>query len=161
VHYSQLADFFYVWIRHILGTQGPFKTESSRSREEVQQTDAKMFTQNLAAVYKDCCRVLKDDGLLVFTYHHSRHEGWISVLEAIYRAGFYIETTHPVKSEMSVAVPKLQAREPINLDMILVCRKRKLIKTYSRPPRSLLSDASEAARMLVARFNKVGKRRLY
>jgi adenine-specific DNA methylase len=158
VHYSQLADFFYVWIRHILGSKTPFKGESSRSREEVQQTAAKEFTQNLTAVYKDCCRVLKDDGLLIFTYHHSRSEGWLSVLEAIYRAGFYIVVAHPVKSEMSVAVPKLQAKDPIDLDIIMVCQKRKLVKTYELPPRNLLRDATETTSLLVARFNKAGRK---
>ena len=31
--------------------------------------------------------------------------------------------SHPVKSEMSVATPKSQAKEPIQLDIIIVCRK--------------------------------------
>jgi len=31
---------------------------------------------------------------------------------------------HPVKSEMSVAAPKSQAKEPIQLDVVLVCRKQ-------------------------------------
>ncbi|MEK7307030.1 MAG: helix-turn-helix domain-containing protein [Nitrospirota bacterium] len=158
VHYSQLADFFYVWLRHILGSKAPFKGTSSRSQEEVQQTDAKEFTQKLTAVYKDCCRVLKDDGLLIFTYHHSRSEGWLSVLQAIHQAGFYIVAAHPVKSEMSVAVPKLQAKEPIDLDIILVCRKLKLVKTYNYVPRGLLADSTERARSLVTRFNKAGRR---
>ncbi len=42
---------------------------------------------------------------------------------AIRDAGFVIVNAHPVKAEMSVATPKFQAKEPIQLDIILVCRK--------------------------------------
>ena len=68
--------------------------------------------------------MLKEDGLLVFTYHHSRAEGWSSILKALMDAGFGVVAAHPIKSEMSVATPKTQAKEPIDLDIILVCRKR-------------------------------------
>jgi len=124
VHYSQLADFFYVWQRHILGEQGHRSAETTRSRQEVQNEDAGMFSERLAAVWRETHRVLKNDGLLVFTYHHSRPEGWRCVLEALMQARFWITAAHPIKAEMSVAVPKFQAKEPIDLDVILVCRKR-------------------------------------
>jgi putative DNA methylase len=38
-------------------------------------------------------------------------------------AGFRFVNAHPVKAEMSVAAPKSQAKEPIDIDIILVCRK--------------------------------------
>ena len=60
---------------------------------------------------------------MVFTYHHSRDEGWQSLAEATQGAGFTIINSHPVKAEMSVATPKSQAKDPIQLDIILVCRK--------------------------------------
>ncbi len=60
----------------------------------------------------------------MFTYHHSRAEGWSSLADAVYGAGFSIVNAHPVRSEMSVATPKSQAKEPIQLDVILVCRRR-------------------------------------
>lgn len=39
-----------------------------------------------------------------------------------------ISAAHPIKAEMSVAMPKLQAKEPIDLDIILICRKRERMK---------------------------------
>jgi adenine-specific DNA methylase len=39
-------------------------------------------------------------------------------------AGFIVVAAHPIKAEMSVAAPKHLAKEPIDLDIILVCRKR-------------------------------------
>lgn len=124
VHYSQLADFFHVWQRHLLGAGGAFAETSTRSPDEVQNSDVDAFTERLGAVWSECHRVLKDDGLLVFTYHHSRGEGWRSILKALMDAGFGIVAAHPVKAEMSVATPKHQAKEPIDLDIVVVCRKR-------------------------------------
>jgi len=129
VHYSQLADFFHVWQRHILGDNGYRIADSTRSDREVQNTKAESFTDRLAAVWRETHRVLKNGGLLAFTYHHSRPEGWRCMLQALMQAGFGISAAHPIKAEMSVAMPKLQAKEPIDLDIILVCRKRSQLKT--------------------------------
>lgn len=130
VHYSQLADFFHVWQRHILGEDGTRVTGTTRSDREVQNADGDEFTDRLAAVWRESHRVLKYDGLLAFTYHHSRQEGWRCVLQALMEAGFGISAVHPIKAEMSVAMPKLQAKEPIDLDIIIVCRKRATLKTH-------------------------------
>jgi adenine-specific DNA methylase len=130
VHYSQLADFFHVWQRHILGADGYREPDTTRSDREVQNADEGGFTDRLAAVWREAHRILRDDGLLAFTYHHSRSEGWRCVLQALMEAGFGISAVHPIKAEMSVAMPKLQAKEPIDLDIILVCRKRARMKTH-------------------------------
>ena len=124
VHYSQLADFFHVWQRHVLGAGGTRGKATTRAAAEVQDENGSAFARKLGDVLTECQRVLKPDGLLAFSYHHSRDEGWSSVLEALMRAGFRISAAHPVKAEMSVAQPKTLAKEPIDLDIILVCRKR-------------------------------------
>ncbi|KFI22856.1 DNA methyltransferase [Nitrosococcus oceani] len=130
VHYSQLADFFHVWQRHILGSNGYRQDYTTRSRNEVQSAEVNAFTDRLTAVWIEVHRVLKDDGILAFTYHHSRPEGWRSVLHALMASGFGITAAHPMKAEMSVAMPKHQAKEPINLDIIIVCRKRSQLQTH-------------------------------
>lgn len=130
VHYSQLADFFHVWQRHILGGTDTRIADTTRSVREVQNADGDEFTDRLASVWKETHRVLKDDGLLAFTYHHSRPEGWRCVMQALMEAGFGITAAHPIKAEMSVAMPKQQAKEPIDLDIILVCRKRAQLTTH-------------------------------
>ena len=132
VHYSQLADFFYVWQRHVLGRNGHREACTTRSEDEVQNADAATFTERLLAVFAEAYRVLKDDGILAFTYHHSRPEGWNAVLKALMASGFGITAAHPIKSEMSVAMPKHQAREPIDLDIIIVCRKHAQLAPDSR-----------------------------
>ena len=36
----------------------------------------------------------------------------------------------PIKAEMSVAMPKHQDKEPIGLDIIIVCHKRSQLKKH-------------------------------
>jgi putative DNA methylase len=121
VHYSELADFFYAWQQIEPERQETDRT--TRSRDEVQDSDSEGFSRKLRGVFEECHRVLKDGGLLAFTYHHSRDEGWTALAQAIFGAGFVVVNSQPVKSEMSVATPKAQAKDPIQLDIVLVCRK--------------------------------------
>ena len=157
VHYSQLADFFYSWQRVILDDFPSHLADTTRSKLEVQNSDAKAFTDRLTRVFRESGRVLKDDGLLVFTYHHSRWEGWRSVLNAIMDAGFQITACHPVKAEMSVAAPKRQAKSPINFDIIMVCRKS-LSETAGMENRDglALTQAFDRAEAQVARLRARG-----
>jgi len=157
VHYSQLADFFYVWQRHVLGANGNHSGKSTRSEEEVQQSDPAVFTERLYGVWKECNRVLRREGLLIFTYHHSRNEGWRSVLEAIVNSGFAIVATHPITAEMSVAKPKLQAKEPVDLDIIIVCRKRETTSTEVPDSKKIIKNALDEATGQIARFNGSGR----
>ena len=151
VNYSELADFFHVWQRHFQDTD---KLPTTRSSAEVQNPDVAAFTDRLGGVWAEAHRVLKDKGLLAFTYHHSRSEGWSSVLSAVMHAGFQITATQPVKAEMSVAMPKLQAKEPIDLDIIIVCRKRESCGASVGEMPSYLAKAEKQ----VARFMGAGRK---
>lgn len=53
---------------------------------------------------------------------------------------FLHSAAHFVKSEMSVAVPKSQTKNPIDIDAILVCRKLNSSKLFSIIPPNILSD---------------------
>ncbi len=125
VHYSELSDFFFAWLAPVLAQTYPFfKRKNSSNPNEVQHKNARVFSDQLARVFADCRRVLKDDGILAFSFHHSRPEGWAAIYEAIVNAGLEIVAAHPVHAELRGASPKSAAKEPISLDAILVCRKR-------------------------------------
>ena len=157
VHYSQLADFFFAWQKVILDDAPSHWANTTRSESEVQNSDANAFTERLTGVFRESGRVLKDDGLLLFTYHHSRWEGWRSVLNAITDAGFHITVCHPVKAEMSVAAPKHQAKNPINFDIIMVCRKNRAETAGTREGDGpFLSRAFDRAESQVARLRTAG-----
>lgn len=154
VHYSELADFFHAWQKLVRDEDLP---NSTRSPAEVQNGDVGTFTKALASVWKECFRVLRDEGLLVFTYHHSRQEGWSSLLQSLKDANFLITAVHPVKSEMSVATPKAQSKQPIDIDVIIACRKAAIKNFASLVSDDPFNESLTAARAQVHRFNSAGK----
>ena len=149
VHYSELADFFFVWLKRILDGEDANRRMTTRCEGEVQGTDAKEFSARLRSVFAECRRVLKRNGLLVFTYHHSRMEGWVALYRAVRESGFLVARTYPVKSEMSVALPIQKAKTPVRFDLIVVCRTSvEDIRAHERRGLSLPSCAEESARRL-------------
>lgn len=157
VNYSELADFFYVWQQLYFNEAYKSEASTTRHRDEVQDPDAISFAAKLSNVYKECHRVLKDDGLLIFSYHHSRENGWHAIANAIFSSGFSLVQSQPVKSEMSVATPKSLASEPIDLDVLLVCKKRfKDHRMYLTRDKALI-QADIEARKKVFRFNSTGR----
>jgi adenine-specific DNA methylase len=88
-----------------------------------QGKNGSFYEDGLRRVFSECHRVLKDAGLLVFTFHHKAFEAWVNVLRAVLDAGFFITATYPVRSEMSLSV-HIQNYQSISYDAILVCRKR-------------------------------------
>jgi adenine-specific DNA methylase len=160
VQYSELADFFYVWQREIFEKKGIFESETTRSEKEIQQVDAKEFGRKLASVFSDCNRVLKDDGLMIFTFHQSHVEGWTALLDSLRKSGFYIERVYFVKSEMSVAVPKSQAKSPIDLDAVIACRKLIDIPFTGKVPENLVGASVVETKQSIRRFAKVHFERL-
>lgn len=128
IHYSELSDFFFAWLSPVLKTRYPwFSRPNSSDKGEVQHKDPRVFAQQLSLVFSECHRVLKDNGVLAFSFHHSRSEGWAAIYEAITSAGLSVVASHPVHAEFRVASPKNAAKDPISLDAILVCKKRQKI----------------------------------
>lgn len=124
IHYSELSDFFYAWLSNALGSEYDYLNKKNSSHEnEVQDRDNESFTRKICSIFKECNRVLKENGLLCFSYHHSTIDGWMAIYNSVTDAGFDIVAAHPVKAEMSVASPKSSTKNPINLDAILVCKK--------------------------------------
>lgn len=133
VHYSELSDFFFAWLSPALRARYSWMDKQDSSDQgEVQHKDPRVFARQLSSVFTEACRVLKDDGVLAFSFHHSRAEGWAAIYEAINTAGLAVVAAHPVHAELRAASPKTSAKEPISLDAILVCRK-KVFATYQLP----------------------------
>ncbi|MGE4157860.1 MAG: DUF1156 domain-containing protein [Planctomycetota bacterium] len=140
LHYSELADFFYVWLRLVLKDKYPeyFTAEytpktleavanSARQPgkdEETGKRSADVFYQRvLTECWKAARRILKPGGLLAFTFHHSEDAPWVSVLESLFDAGFYLEATYPIRSDETKGTGEFGSKK-IEYDIIHVCRKR-------------------------------------
>jgi len=124
VHYSELSDFFFAWLSPVLAGRYTWMSRLNCSDQgEVQHTDPEIFSRQLARVFSECHRVLKPDGLLTFTFHHSRPDGWAAIYKAIKESGFAFVAFYPVHGEFRVSSSKSATKDPISLDAILVCRK--------------------------------------
>lgn len=152
VHYSELADFFHAWQRVLLPDETEHTSSTTRSPLEVQDGNKGAFARKLGCVFAECERVLKPEGLLAFTYHHSRDDGWEAVAEAVAGAGFSFVAAQPIKSEMSVATPKSQTKDPIDIDVVLVCRKQRFDARQGLTVESAMTTAREEARKKVGQF---------
>ena len=142
VHYSELSDFFLSWQRLSNVKRYSNITDSSHENE-VQDRDSENFALKLSKVFLDCSRVLKDEGVMCFSFHHSSVDGWSAVYKAIVLGGFCVTQFHPIKAEMSVASPKSLSNSPINIDSILVCK----LKQERDKPKSL-DECIEYARKI-------------
>ncbi len=62
--------------------------------------------------------------------------------------------SQPVKAEMSVATPKSQAKDPIQLDVVVVCRKEH-IPALPRPTvtQAIVSAKAKIERLRIAGFD--------
>ncbi|MFD8338956.1 hypothetical protein ACFV42_40890 [Streptomyces solisilvae] len=123
VHYSELADFFHAWLRKVRPFEDyPVDCPTTRHSEEVQSKDPEEFGKAIAAVWKECARLLKQHGLLAFTFHQAKVSGWRELVRALESAGLVITAVQPVKAEMSTSTTKSAATDPSNLDSIVICR---------------------------------------
>lgn len=133
VHYSELADFFHAWLRSI----GPYPAYptglTTRDEREVQNTDADAFRTMAADVWRECARILTDDGLLAFSFHQSHASGWEAVMRSLADANFAVTAVRPVVAEVTTSLTKAAALAPNRVDVIMVCRKAGVQPTRATP----------------------------
>lgn len=149
VNYSELADFFYVWLRLALKSRyswfAPEYTEKAAEIVE-NRTRGKSrddFYSGLVQVFRRVHGTLPDYGLLVFTFHHADQQGdvWEGLLQSLCETGFEISAVYPVQSEAETSSHH-HDKENISYDLIHVCRKRRTDPT----PRSWAGIRQEVRR---------------
>jgi putative DNA methylase len=151
VQYSELADFFYVWLKRTQGHRRPEWFSSylceheqeavvnvARHRQEPRasrrgrrdgsaaaaKVEANAFYQRLMTdVFRECRRILRDGSVLTVMFTHKKQEAWEALFASLIDAGFTITATWPVKTEgwHSLHQAKKNAAQST---VILVSRKR-------------------------------------
>jgi len=135
VDYAKLSDFFYVWLKrtiahlypeHFASAGTPKRQEAvvdptrhGGSKERARQAYEAMMQQAFAEAH----RVLKPGGQLVIVYAHKTTLGWVTLVDALRRAGFTVTEAWPLDTEMK---SRLSAMETAALasSIFLVGRKR-------------------------------------
>jgi len=142
VQYSELADFFYVWLKRTQGHRRPewFATylcerdqeavvnisrhKNSSGKTKDARAKAHAFYQNLMTeCFKEFRRILRDDGVLTVMFTHKKQEAWEALFESLIRAGFSITATWPIKTESEHSLHQAR-KNAAQSTVILVARKR-------------------------------------
>lgn len=159
LHYAELADFFYVWLRLLLKDKYPEiyageytpKTLEAVSNKARHPDDPDAFYKRLLTeCWREANRLLKPGGILAFTFHHSEDEPWVDVLESLFDAGYYLEATYPIRSDETKGKGEFGSKT-IEYDIIHVCRKRIVEPSkisWARLRRRILADVRQLQNLL-------------
>jgi putative DNA methylase len=143
VQYSELADFFYVWLKRTQGYRRPewFSTylcendeeavvnvsrhrDGGKKQAKVAKAEAHAFYEHMMTeVFTESRRVLRDDGVLTVMFTHKKQEAWVSLFISLIRSGFLITATWPVKTESEHSLHQAR-KNAAQSTVFLVARKR-------------------------------------
>lgn len=106
VSYSELSDFYLAWVQYLGAAPAGYRdaTRCAPMKESLavatgNEASRSKFAEQLTRIFREAHRVLKADGRLVFTYHHSTSEAWLLLAKAIIAAGFSVVRCFPMRGE--------------------------------------------------------------
>jgi adenine-specific DNA methylase len=139
IPYSDLSDFFLVWLKRALPEdpllRDPFDPSnplSPKMAEIVQDEtrgvregvkDGAFFERQMGVAFGEGHRVLSEDGIGCVVFAHKTTEGWEALLSGMLHAGWVITASWPITTEMG---SRLRARDSAALaaSVHLICRPR-------------------------------------
>ncbi|MFD0782393.1 DUF1156 domain-containing protein [Micromonospora azadirachtae] len=134
VMYSDLSDFFYVWLKRTVGHLYPllFVTRWTPKDEEVVQNrcapshprhiPATEFERRLSRSLTEIARVLKPTGIVSLVFAHTDVVAWEKLLMALRNAGLTVTTSWPMRSEREGRATS-GVKAVLGSSIVLVCRK--------------------------------------
>jgi adenine-specific DNA methylase len=135
VPYSDLSDFFYVWLKRTIGELYPelFATPlTPKSQEIILHTlrhensveKAKQFFEDaITQSFTEIRRILKPDGIAVIVFAYKSTEAWETIINGLLKSGLVLTASWPIHTERA---GRLRAQESAALasSVYMVCRKR-------------------------------------
>ena len=139
IPYSDLSDFFLVWLKRTLPghplLRAPFDPDNPLSpkaheavQDETKECDGRVkdrgfFEDTMGDAFAEGRRVLREDGIGSVVFAHKTTEGWEALLSGMIRGGWAITGSWPIATEMG---SRLRARDSAALatSVHLVCRPR-------------------------------------
>ena len=144
IPYSDLMDFFYVWLRRTLGaSDGPFgvafgeelgpkwnrTTDDGELIDDASRFDGnkaiskKNFEEGMTRAFQACHAALKSDGRLVVVFANKQPDAWETLVSGLIRAGFVVDGSWPIQTERQVRTRSL-ASAALASSVWIVCKKR-------------------------------------
>jgi len=175
VTYSELSDFFYVWLKRTAGLLYPelFSDPLTNKDREAVANPARFagqkgalelagvdYEQRMGSIFAECRRVLKPGGVMTVMFTHKATGAWDALAGGLIKAGFIITASWPINTEAEGSLhirDKASARSTI----FLVCRAR----DESKPDADEVTHwedvepkVAAAVRRRVAEFQEAGIR---
>jgi adenine-specific DNA methylase len=135
VMYSDLSDFFYVWLKRSIGFLYPelFVAQWTPKAQEVIQNrvrpsdpryiSGEEFELRLERSLREIARVVKDDGVVSIVFAHTDVAAWEKLLNALRTVGLVVTTSWPMRSEMPNR-PLAQVKAALGSSVVLMCRRQ-------------------------------------
>ncbi|MBD2513895.1 DUF1156 domain-containing protein [Nostoc sp. FACHB-973] len=152
VPYADLSDYFYVWLKRVIGHLYPenFSSQLTPKKNEAtmepsrhggdKKKAAKAYEDIMHKAFCEASRVLKPGGMMVVVYAHKTTAGWSTLIDSLRRAKFTITEAWPLDTEQQGGLRGLRAS--LASSIFLVSRKRTDAKIgdYTMDVRPLLSE---------------------
>jgi len=144
IPYSDLMDFFYVWLRRTLQGLSPAidaafheplapKWNHATNDGELiddagrfggdKEKSKKAYEDGMFRAFQVCLQALKPDGRLVVVFANKQPDAWEALVSAIIRAGFVVDGSWPIQTEMGNRTRALSSAA-LASSVWLVCKKR-------------------------------------
>lgn len=151
VPYSDLSDFFYVWLKRVIGDLYPnlFSTPLTPKSQEIIQNstlirrgslmqlsdyekmaikDKDLFESELSKAFAEMHRVLKNDGIAVIVFTHRSTKAWETIINSLLKSKFILTASWPIYTEKEGRL-SAQKKAALASSIYMVCRKRVENKT--------------------------------
>jgi hypothetical protein len=131
ISYSELSDFYHVWLRELLGPDYPGHNRAhtpladalfaGKRRNDSAEQPKRRYISTLSRVLAECYRVAKASATLAFTYHHRSSAAWACLGRCLLRSGFQVRQVFPVRSEGRSGLHSYEGT--IKWDSVFLCHK--------------------------------------
>lgn len=147
IAYSDLMDFFYVWLRRSiygisehadaafhseLGPKWDHGSEDGELIDDASRFDGDktkstaMYEDGMARAFVACANSLTPNGRMVVVFANKQPAAWETLVSALIRSGFVVNGSWPIQTER-IARARAHGSAALSSSVWLVCRKRSAI----------------------------------
>ncbi|KAF0159806.1 MAG: hypothetical protein FD159_304 [Syntrophaceae bacterium] len=144
IPYSDLMDFFYVWLRRNLWgissivddtIQEKLTPKWDHTRQDGELIDdesrfggdkaasKKAYENGMAQSFQSCCGSLEKNGRMVVVFANKEVDAWETLIQALIRGGAVVTASWPIETEMPTRTRSMSSAA-LATSVWIVCRKR-------------------------------------